>query len=68
MSIEKLREAEDAYHALQTGQMAVSIMKDGRKVEFNRANIDQLRNYISELQRQLGIRSQRRSRPAGVIL
>lgn len=64
---EKLQQAENAYHSLQTGTMAVSIMKDGRRVDFNRATIHQLKNYIDELKAQMGVSSTRRSRPAGVI-
>ncbi|MCL9783653.1 gpW family protein [Vibrio sp. S4M6] len=64
---EKLIQAEEAYHKLQTGTMAVSIMKDGRRVDFNRANIHQLKNYIDELKAQLGTPSSRRRPPAGVI-
>nr|MBF4265055.1 phage tail protein [Vibrio anguillarum] len=47
--------------------MAVSIMKDGRRVDFNRANIHQLKNYIDELKAQLGMTNVRRRPPAGVI-
>lgn len=64
---DKLRQAEDAYHKLQTGTMAVSIMKDGRRVDFNRANIHQLKNYIDELKAKLGMTNVRRRPPAGVI-
>ena len=64
---DKLMQAEDAYHKLQTGTMAVSIMKDGRRVDFNRTNIHQLKNYIDELKSQLGMTYVRRRPPAGVI-
>ena len=63
---EMLQQAESAYHKLQTGSMAVSIEKGDRKVEFNRANIHELRAYIDDLRSQLGIGSVRRRRPAGV--
>ncbi|ARR46693.1 gpW family head-tail joining protein [Vibrio parahaemolyticus] len=66
--LEKLNEAEAAYHALLTGTMAVSVNKDGRKVEFTRADIDRLRNYIDNLKIELGLKSHRRLRPAGVRL
>ncbi len=61
-----LAEAEAAYHALLTGQMAVSVTKDGRRVDFTRADIDKLRNYIDDLNTQLGRTNRRRLRPAGV--
>lgn len=63
-----LEEAEAAYHALMTGTMAVSVTKDGRRVDFNRSTIVQLRNYIDNLKAQLGIKSHRRLPPAGVRL
>lgn len=63
---DRLREAEGAYHALQTGQMAVSITKDGRTVQFSRANIHSLKAYIDELKSQLGMSNTRRRPPAGV--
>ncbi|SDI12286.1 gpW protein [Vibrio xiamenensis] len=63
---EKLNEAEAAYHSLQTGSMAVSVMKDGRRVDFNRASIHQLKAYIDNLKSQLGIKTHRRLPPAGV--
>lgn len=63
---EMLQQAESAYHKLQTGSMAVSIQKGDRKVDFNRANIHELRAYIDDLRSQLGIGLVRRRRPAGV--
>lgn len=65
---ERLNEAEAAYHALLTGSMAVLVNKDGRRVEFTRADIDRLRNYIDNLKVELGFKSHRRARPAGVRL
>ncbi|MFV0576070.1 MAG: gpW family head-tail joining protein [Vibrio sp.] len=65
---EMLQEAEAAYHSLLTGTMAVSVTKDGRRVDFSRADIDRLRNYIDDLKMQLGIKSNRRLPPAGVML
>ena len=64
---EQLKEAQTAYHNLQTGQMAVSVTKDGRQVTFNRANIHQLKTYIDELKAKLGAPSSRRRAPARVI-
>ena len=63
---EMLTQAESAYHKLQTGSMAVSVQKGDRRVEFNRANIHELRAYIDDLKAQLGITTVRRRRPAGV--
>ncbi|UTV28990.1 phage head-tail joining protein [Photobacterium atrarenae] len=63
---ERLSEAEHAYHQIQTGTMAVSIQKGDRRVEYNRANVHELRAYIDDLKAQLGITNVRRRRPAGV--
>ncbi|EKO3533844.1 gpW family head-tail joining protein [Vibrio fluvialis] len=63
---EMLQEAEAAYHKLQTGTMAVSVQKGDRKVDFNRANIHELRAYIDDLKAQLGLTNTRRRRPARV--
>ncbi|WGY45040.1 gpW family head-tail joining protein [Vibrio sp. ABG19] len=63
---ERLSEAENAYHRLQTGSLAVSIQKGDRRVDYNRANIHELRAYIDDLKSQLGITNARRRRPAGV--
>lgn len=65
--LEKLRQAEDAYHRYQTGTAVVELDKDGRSVKFNSANIHQLRNYIEELKSQLGMTNHRRRPPAGVM-
>ncbi|MBV1842716.1 MULTISPECIES: gpW family protein [Photobacterium] len=62
----RLDEAEHAYHQIQTGTMAVSIQKGDRRVEYNRANVHELRSYIDDLKMQLGITNVRRRRPAGV--
>ncbi|MCD1245838.1 gpW family protein [Vibrio cholerae] len=63
---EKLAEAENAFHQIQMGKMAVSIQKGDRRIEFNRANVHELRAYIDDLKGQLGISNTRRRRPAGV--
>ena len=65
---QKLAEAEKAYHALLTGTQAVTIEKDGRKVEFNRINISRLRAYIAELKADLNPSLSMRRRPAGARL
>ena len=62
---QNLKEAEAAYHLYQTGRSVVSITKNDRAVEYNRANIHQLKTYIDDLKAQLGISNTRRRRPAG---
>ena len=63
---EQLAEARSAYHQILVGNKAVKIKKDGREVEFSRVNLAELRNYINDLEAQVGL--SRRRRPAGVGL
>ncbi|KGK20968.1 phage tail protein [Vibrio navarrensis] len=63
---ERLKEAENAYHKLQTGSLAVSIQKGDRRVDYSRANIHELRAYIDDLKAQLGLSNVRRRGPARV--
>lgn len=62
-----LKEAEQAYHNLMTGTATVRVKKDGREVEFGRADANKLKAYIEQLKAELGIATRRR-RPAGVYL
>ncbi|QXM18755.1 baseplate assembly protein [Vibrio phage ST2-1pr] len=62
-----LKEAEQAYHNLMTGTSTVRVKKDGREVEFGRADADKLKAYIEQLKVELGMTTRRR-RPAGVYL
>jgi hypothetical protein len=48
---EKLVEAREAYHLLNTGKMArVIVDQNGERVEFTSANRTALYNYIAELE------------------
>ncbi|MDX6845481.1 gpW family head-tail joining protein [Hafnia alvei] len=68
MSLENdLAAAQRALHDLLIGKRVVSVQKDGRKVDFTSASLDQLQNYIDNLKGQLGQYSRRRP-PAGVVL
>ncbi len=60
---DRLTEAETALHKLVTGQMAVVVVdQNGERVEFSRANINQLRAYIKDLQAQIaGLNTTRRA-------
>ena len=51
----RLTEAQAAYHKLSTGQKAVTVTHDGRSVQYDRTSIANLRAYIEELQRALGL-------------
>jgi hypothetical protein len=51
---ERLDEARDAYHALNTGNMArVIVDQDGQRTEFVAANAAKLYAYIQSLEAQL---------------
>jgi len=63
---QQLTEARDALHQLMTGKKAVKVQKDGRSVEYTPININQLRQYIQQLEQTLSTTATRR-RPAGVI-
>ncbi|ENF2680003.1 phage tail protein, partial [Escherichia coli] len=52
---------------LMIGRAVVSVSKDGRQVQYSRATIGELRQYIKELESALGVSGRRRA-PAGVGL
>ena len=66
-TLEMLNEARKALHELMLGKKVVSISKDGRQVQFNQANIADLRRYIQDIETSIGMTS-RRLPPAGVRL
>lgn len=61
----QLIEAREAYHNLLLGKKAVKLQQNGRLVEFEPADAEKLRSYISQLEFELGSSSGRRG-PAGV--
>ncbi|HEX2888350.1 gpW family head-tail joining protein [Vineibacter terrae] len=50
----RLKEAEEAYHALMTGEKEVSVSTGGRSVTFSQTRAQDLAAYIASLKRQLG--------------
>jgi hypothetical protein len=52
---QKLDEARTALHTLLIGGKRVSIRYEGRSVEYSSANIQELRTYIRQLERELEI-------------
>lgn len=62
----ELNQARAALHDLVLGKRAVKIQKDGRTVEYQQVNIDELRIYIQQLQSDLGVGTTRRG-PVGVF-
>jgi len=52
---QRLIEAENALHALITGELIASVtVPGGRTNQYTPANIGELRKYIAELKRELG--------------
>lgn len=62
----QLAEARQALHKLLTGRSVVSVQIDGVTTQYSQANLPALRSYIESLEFDLGIKSARRVRPAGV--
>jgi GMP synthase-like glutamine amidotransferase len=50
----RLTEAKNVLHQLRLGQKEVSITSGGKTVSYDKANIGDLRAYISEMERELG--------------
>lgn len=51
-----LEQAKAALHDLMTGQAVVTLVdQNGERMEFRPANANQLRAYVKDLERQLGI-------------
>lgn len=46
---DRLADAREKLHLFQTGRLSVEVEVDGRKVRYNRTNIDELRAYIATL-------------------
>lgn len=55
----ELDEARRALHELMTGKRAVTVQKDGRRVEFSVVNVSDLKKYIKELEDELGLSGRR---------
>ena len=64
---EMLCEARRALHELMIGRAVVSVGRNGRQVQYSRATIGELRQYIEELESSLGVSGRRRG-PVGVRL
>lgn len=53
----RLVEAQDAYHALNTGAQAVTLAQGDQRIAFTPADVDKLRTYIRDLQSAISIAS-----------
>jgi hypothetical protein len=56
---ERLLEAEEQFHRFQLGQASIEVEVDGRRVRFNRTNIDDLEGYIARLKDEVACRRPR---------
>lgn len=61
----ELEEARKALHDLLLGKKAIKLQKNGQSVEYQQADREKLKTYISELETKLGSVTTRR-RPMGV--
>ena len=59
-TLEQLTEARSALHKLMTGTQAVTVLYDGRRVEFTPSKLTELKTYISNLETASGGSSSRR--------
>lgn len=59
--------ARQALYALMTGTRVAVVQKDGRRVEYTAASVEELKKYIADLESQIGVVSRRRG-PAGFSL
>jgi hypothetical protein len=50
-----LLEAQLALHKLLTGTKETSVSYEGKSVTFSAANVDQLKAYIADLERQIAV-------------
>jgi len=63
---QRLTEAQDALHRLLTGTATVQLSYQGESVTYTTADEGKLRNYIRELESQLGL-APSRSRARRVV-
>ncbi|EGI13131.1 gpW [Escherichia coli M605] len=67
VTTEELQALRQARIDLLTGKRVVSVQKDGRRVEFTQASLNDLNRAINDAEVMLGTASRRR-RPLGVRL
>ncbi|WP_265518958.1 gpW family head-tail joining protein [Nitratireductor luteus] len=63
----QLGEARAALHRLELGAMTASVSYEGEQVTYSAASRASLRQYIRDLEAQLGLRTSSRARSRGVI-
>lgn len=65
---ERLTQAEQAYHELQTGSQVVETEYNGRRMKFYPSSQRKLKAYIEELKLQINPKTSMRRGPARVGL
>lgn len=58
---QKLDQAQEAYHLLMTGELEVSISRNGKSATYNMANAKELKSYINSLETLINPRLKRRA-------
>ena len=61
-----LLEAQNAYHLLITGGKAAKVERNGRMVEYTKTNLNDLKQYIIDLQQSLSVTNGRSRSPARI--
>lgn len=56
----ELDAARRALHNLLTGKRVASVQKDGRRVDYTATTVNELKQYIAEMETQLGLLGRRR--------
>jgi hypothetical protein len=58
---QKLDQAQEAYHLLMTGELEVTVSRNGKATTYNMANANQLQAYINSLETLLNPNKRRRA-------
>ena len=53
IAVERLMQAERALHDLQIGRLSTEVEDDGRRVRYQRTDIDKLQGYIDTLKSRI---------------
>ncbi|EEQ6694147.1 TPA: gpW family head-tail joining protein [Escherichia coli] len=67
VTVAELQALRQARLDLLTGKLVVSVQKDGRRIEYTAASLDELNRAINDAESVLGT-TRRRRRPLGVRL
>ena len=62
-----LKEAQSALHDIETGKRVVMLVHNGKRIEYQRSNLQSLRAYISQLSSAVSGNGRARATGIGVI-